>query len=325
MGTLQPQVIFLFSGQGSHYYQMGKEFMDTDAVFAHWMREGEKVLADLGYPSFLQILYGNPQSEPWMDLLFTHPCLVIIQYAMFRMLNSLGIKADAVLGVSVGEIAAAVSAGFCSFEEGIKISLKQAELIVEHCPQGGMTAVLGPPSLYWESTVLHDLVHFAGENFANHFMISGLLQSLKQAEKFLRSLNVNCQALPLSYAFHSSGIIKAKKPFESFCKNITPSTINPTTPLISGLRGKELKRLPDNYLWDVVFEPISFRQTIMQELEGEEEKFYVDLGPSGTLATFVKYNLNSETSQSKSIPLLTPFHNGEKNLSLLQKIIGQCR
>jgi len=325
--NVQPRVIFLFSGQGSHYYQMGKEFMGNDPVFTYWMKEGESILADLGYPSFLKVLYENPQSESWADLLFTHPGLVIIEYATFQMLKNLGIKADAVLGASVGEMSAAAVSEFCSFEDAVKTSLKQAELIVQHCPLGGMISVLAPPSLYRGSKDLQEIVHLAGVNFSNHFMISGLSEPLKEAEKILKSLDVAYQTLPLNYPFHCSEIAKAQGAFANYCltKGIFQSKKSSKISLISGIRSKELKELSDSYFWDVVFEPIPFQHTILEVLEKEEkENLYIDLGPSGTLATFVKYNLKSETSKSRSFPLLTPFHRGGNSLKLLQKVLGSA-
>jgi len=168
--------------------------------------------------------------------------------------------------------------------------------------------------------MLQDFVHFAGVNFANHFMISGLSEPLKKAEQILKSLGITYQPLQLNYAFHSLGIANAKESFESYLKSVVGLNEKSTIPFFSGVKGKELKEFPDNYFWDVIYEPISFRQTVVEVLEKAEGNVYVDLGPSGTLATFVNYNLASKTSTSRVFPLLTPFHNGEKNLALLQKV-----
>lgn len=325
MGS-RSRIIFLFSGQGSHYYQMGQEFMHHNTVFSHWMKIGGRILADLGYPSLLKVLYENPRSKLWTDLCYTHPGLVIVEYATFQLLKSLGINADAVLGTSVGEFSAAAVADFCSFEDAVKTALKQAELIVQYCPLGGMIAVLGPVSLYWNSKTLQDRAHLAGVNFANHFMLSGLSAPLKEAQEILKSLDVYYQVLPLDYAFHCSGIAKAQTAFERYWHTESGVQFKKSAkiPLISSVQGKALKTLPENYFWEVVFEPILFEQTILELLEQEKgNNLYIDLGPSGTLATFVKYNLQAETSKSSIFSLLTPFHTGEKNLKLLQEVLPE--
>lgn len=311
-----PRVLFMFSGQGSHYYQMGKEFMQ-EAVFAEWMQRGDAILEDLGRPAFLKEYYNNPQSTEWSDLLLTHPGLVIIQYATFQLLKSLGIQADAVLGSSVGEFVSAAVAKVWSFEKAVQAAYHQAERITQNCPIGGMVAVLGSSELYWNSDSLNKTVHLAGINFTQHFIISGLFEPLKEAQKTLQSLNVNCQKLPVDYAFHSPEIEAAKLPFETYCKTQHRILKSPEIPLISGIEGRTLEELPTSYFWDAIYEPTDFQKTI-RALETQGETLYVDLGPSGTMATFVKYNL-TPTSPSVAFPLLTPFHTGQKQLKVLQE------
>ena len=73
------------------------------------------------------------------------------------------------------------------------------------------------------------------------------------------------------------------------------------------------------HFWDIVHLPIKFKDTI-ESLEQENNYCYLDVGPSGTLATFVKYNL-SKNSRSKSIPILTPFSQNLINLDNLRDIL----
>lgn len=302
----------MFSGQGSQYYQMGKELQDHP-VFSYWIKQGADILESFGQPSFLKTLYQTQTKEGWNDLLLTHPGLVIIEYAVFQVLKNLGVVPDAVLGFSVGEFSAAVAAEVWTFEEAIKAAYEQAKIVSSLCPQGGMTAVLATPDIYHHSS-LKEYVHLAGINYAEHFMIAGKTDGLQKAHQILTSLKKTFIPLPIDYAFHSQEIAPAQKPFEHYCKKEFQFK-NPTIPLISGLTGLTLEKIPDSYFWDVVYQPSLFQNTI-SILESNFKNFYIDLGPSGTLSTFIKYNLSS-SSQSLGLPLLTPFHNGRKNLEQL--------
>ena len=312
--TKKTRLIFMYSGQGSQYYQMGKELRD-DPIFSYWMKEGEKILKNLGCSSFLETLYDNHTRDPWHDLLSTHPGLVIIEYAVFQVLKNFGVIADAVLGFSVGEFTAVAVAGACTFEEAVKAAFKQAKLVIDLCEKGGMTAILASPNIYKQSSVLNKQVHLAGINCAEHFLISGRSDELMEAHQTLNFLDQTYISLPVDYAFHSKEIEEAQLPFEEYCKTHLQFK-TPKIPLISGLTGLPLTKIPDSYLWDVVHQPLSF-QHVISILEVDDDKtLYVDLGPSGTLATFLKYNL-PQKSQSSGISLLTPFHNGRTNIEKL--------
>jgi bacillaene synthase trans-acting acyltransferase len=304
------RIIFMFSGQGSQYYQMGKELLDNH-VFSHWMQQGAEILASLGQPSFLTALYENQTREAWNNLLLTHPGLVIIEYAVFQVLKSLGVVPDAVLGFSVGEFSAAAVAEILTFEEALTAAYEQAKLVSNLCSKGGMTAVLSSPEVYSQ---LKEHVHLGGVNYDQHFLITGSSDGLREAHRILKSLNKTFISLPVDYPFHSEKIKAAQAPFEQYCQtNIYLK--HPKISLISGKTGLLLTKVPNSYFWDVVYQPLPF-QHVISHLETQGKTLYVDLGPSGTLATFVKYNL-AQTSQSSGIALLTPFHNGKKNIEQL--------
>jgi malonyl CoA-acyl carrier protein transacylase len=75
-----------------------------------------------------------------------------------------------------------------------------------------------------------------------------------------------------------------------------------------------LSSLPENYFWDVARRPIRFRETIAQ-LEQQGAHRYIDVGPAGTLATFLKYAVPETKSAVHAI--LTPFGFDQKNLAAL--------
>lgn len=309
---MKRRIIFMFSGQGSQYYQMGKEFLDHP-TFLHWIKQGADILENLGHPSFLPLLYETTSRESWDDLLLTHPSLVIIEYATFQVLKNLGLQPDAILGFSIGEFSAAAAADILTFEDAVKAAYEQAKIITNLCSIGGMTAVLATPHFY-EQSVLKEYVHLAGINYNEHFMIAGKKDRLEKAHQFLKTSDKTFIPLPVNYAFHSPEIAKAQIPFENYFKKISPLK-TPSIPLISSSTGRPLEKIVDSHFWNVVYEPLNF-QNVISVLESSPINLFIDLGPSGTLATFIKYNL-SKTSHSLAIPLLTPFYNGKKNLEQL--------
>src|SRR3954471_5340073 len=105
---MKKQIIFMFSGQGSQYYQMGKELYEKNAQFKHWMDHCDEIVSPLIQTSLIEVLYrGKGKSESFDNILYTNPALLCVEYSLFKVLNSMGVQPDFLLGYSLGEIIAA--------------------------------------------------------------------------------------------------------------------------------------------------------------------------------------------------------------------------
>ena len=91
----------------------------------------------------------------------------------------------------------------------------------------------------------------------------------------------------------------------------------PRIPIFSAQRAEFVPAMDADFLWEVTRRPVAFR-TSVERLEQSGPHLYVDLGPSGTLAGFVKQNL-SPSSRSEALPLVTPFGRDLRNLALLEE------
>jgi len=89
--------------------------------------------------------------------------------------------------------------------------------------------------------------------------------------------------------------------------------------LVSCAHAAIVDRMDSSHLWDVYRQPIRFQDTIQLLLQ-QQDYIFLDLGPSGTVSNFVKYNLAKE-SQSKPFSILTPFMNDVENLKTVQQYL----
>ncbi|MCU7933277.1 MAG: acyltransferase domain-containing protein [Candidatus Thiodiazotropha sp. (ex Dulcina madagascariensis)] len=309
--------IFMFSGQGSQYYQMGRDLYECHPVFRNTMQEGDIVVKRNIQRSVIDELYRQHESSQFDDLLITHPALVLVECALYQVLVYEGVKPDYVWGSSIGEYAAAVAAGVWCMETALTAAVEQAKYVIQHCPLGGMIAVLAPPALYGDSQELRESAVLAGVNFSNHFMISARNEKLDTAERFLREANAAYLRLPVEYAFHSCDIEEAGNSFEIFCQTLRPFC-TPKVRFVSSMTGREMVNIPRNYFWEVVRNPIRFQKTFSQ-LGITDHGVFIDCGPSGTMATFVKYNLTPDSS-AQLFPILTPYQQAEKQIDTLKSM-----
>lgn len=309
----------MFSGQGSQSYQMGKELFEKEPVFQEWMKKGDTLLQDLTGESITEHIYSDQfkKSDIFDNLILTHPAIFLVEYALAQTILSRGIEPDYVLGTSMGEFASSVLAGVLSYEDALTAVVQQAQLIEQSCPPGGMIAILSEPAIFEQYPILHENSVIAGINFSNHFVVTALQKEIAVIEQFLNEEKISYQTLPVRVPFHSNGIDGAAESYKTFLAR--QHYLDPQIPLISCARAQMLQKIPDGYFWDIVRSPIEMQKTIDYS-QTLGDCFYLDLGPSGTLATFVKYN-KTEAPQLESFGLLTPFGQDIKSLERLEQTL----
>jgi acyl transferase domain-containing protein len=312
------KMIWMFAGQGAQYFQMGRELYERETVFRDFMDRGDQLARDLINVSLVELIY-RPRAdrfEPFRRLLYTHPAIVLFECAAAELLKRRGLLPDYLLGYSLGEYACLVVAEALTFEEAFVALIKQAELIEYSAPPGGMLAVLESaelvkryPDAFRECTV-------AAYNFPRNFVVSAPKVALQQLQRFLQPKGINSVELPLDYPFHSQQIDVVRTALESIAGRLPINS--PKIPIITAANGEFLGTPSANHLWDVIRNPVNFAKTI-QQLESSGPYFYVDLGPSGSMATAVKYNV-SKDSRSEFLTVASPFGHETKNLeNLLEK------
>lgn len=317
---MKRRTVFMFSGQGSQYFHMGKELYDQHPVFREVFDRGDAYIRTRAGFSVAAEIYGGSRGDLCDDLRLSHPALIIVEYALFRTLISEGIQPDLLWGSSLGEIVAAVAADVLPLESALDAVLEQVRVVTANVAPGGMLAVVEHPDLYDELVRAGHGLTLAGINFARHFTVAGDPATLTTVEALLKSRQIVCQRLPVKYAFHSAAIDVVESAYRGFCSRL-PLTGQPSIPYLSGVYGNRLDSIDTDYFWNVIRRPMRFGETIAS-LEQEGPCDYVDCGPSGTLATFAKYNL-APGSASATFPILTPFHQGvQKIAQLRQKLQG---
>jgi bacillaene synthase trans-acting acyltransferase len=167
-------IVFMYSGQGSQYYQMGRSLFEENNIFRTAMLKADQLYQDMTGSSVLKILYAdqNTLGLPFIETLVTHPAIFMIEYALTEVLFSLNIRPNLVLGSSLGEFAAMVTAGVLSFETALTTVIKKAQILQQYCPPGGMMAILHNVELFDTHAWLYENAELAAINFDSHFVIA---------------------------------------------------------------------------------------------------------------------------------------------------------
>ncbi|MEM7396296.1 MAG: acyltransferase domain-containing protein, partial [Verrucomicrobiota bacterium] len=284
---------------------MASDLYEEDPVFRRTLEDCSEVLAPVIGASLCNLIYDSTvdRSHPFDHTPYTHPAICAVQFALARSLEARGFEPDFVMGYSVGEIAAHMVSGALTMEDGLKAAADQARRLEDRTPVGGMVAILESAELFDRRPELFQGMEVAGWNFDKHFAVSGDAASVARLEAGLKESGTMHQTLPVNRAFHSIHMEPIRTDYLTALSqlNISP----PSVRIVSPTEGGFLDATPPDFFWTVLRQPVHFQKTMVW-LEESGPYHYVDLGPAGTLSTFVKYCL-PKSSISEQHSIVTPF------------------
>lgn len=316
------KVVLMFSGQGSQYYSMSRDLYDHHGTFRYWMNYCASVAEGHLGVNLVDLIFSEraDKHEPFARTLYTSPAIFMVNYSVAQTLMDEGIEPDLLLGYSLGEIVALSVSGLVSVEDAIGFLIRSSRLVEERTPRGSMLAILHSRNIVDEYPDEFGDTTIASFNFSRSFVLAGRLERLKNVQHFLAQKSILTQLLPIECGFHSPLIDAVESDYKALGESVCTEEIR--IPVISSAYSGRLdrERITPRYYWDLIRGPVNFDRTICS-LEESGPYLYIDAGPSGTLATFVKYLLKSD-SQSKALPLLDQFGYNMRNLSKVQAACG---
>jgi acyl transferase domain-containing protein len=301
----------MFSGQGSQYFAMGQSLYESRPAFRRCMDRMDALVQDLTGRSIVKALYyeGRRKSEVFDDIRLTHPALFAVQWALAQTLIEADLAPDLTLGTSLGSFVAAAVSGCLAVENAMTTVVHQASIVERCCLPGVMIAIFASP-MALDSEGLDDLCVIVSRNSSTHFVVAAPQSSAATIETALRKKGLIFQRLNVAFAFHSRWIDEARLPFEKCLRQLVFRLAS--VPFVSCVEPEILQVLPDNYFWQVTREQIRFNDAIAC-LEARGHYRYIDLGPTGSAATLLKYGL-PPTSLSKTAVIFSPFGQDLENL-----------
>ncbi len=207
------EIVFMFSGQGSQYFHMGRSLYEDNRTFRGWMIRLDEIARQSLGKSVVETLYSDVhrKGDPFDRMLLTHPAIFMVEYSLAQALIHAGVRPDMVLGVSLGAFAAATVAGFIEVDDAFAAVMQQAIAVEQLCEPGGMTAVLGAPSLFSED-FLASRSELAAVNFSSHFVVSARRPELDAVEAALQELIDAWSKLPDAVRAAVLVMVRAARP-----------------------------------------------------------------------------------------------------------------
>ncbi|HEU5276253.1 MAG TPA: SDR family NAD(P)-dependent oxidoreductase [Xanthobacteraceae bacterium] len=281
--TSKPSTAFLFPGQGAQRAGMAAELYRTHSVFREAMDRCRALAEPHLEHDLLAVIFAPASDDALVNRTdYTQPALFAVEYALAQLLKSWGIVPDAVIGHSLGEIAAACLADVMTLEDAMRLVIARGALM-QRVPGGGaMAAIFAEHSVV--SALLHKIGHeitVAAMNGPLNTVVTGERDSLKVLSDELDRQNISYRVLRISNAFHSPRTDPILDDFESVAAGIEQHA--PKLPLISNLTGELTTAAPDKSYWRRhLREPVRFGDGMLA-LARLEPQTFVEVGPHPVL------------------------------------------
>ncbi|GAA2248231.1 hypothetical protein GCM10010145_14330 [Streptomyces ruber] len=301
-------VLLLFPGQGSQHARMAVGLYGHDPVFTAAMDEvfdAYDVTADGEGRRLRADWMSEHPAVPLDHVTRSQPLLFAVDYALGRMVTAATGRPWALLGHSVGEMAAAALAGVFTLRDAAGLLLDRVRRLAP-APPGGMLAVAaGEDAL---APYLGDgEVTVAAVNSPRQTILAGPDGPLRAVTRRLRQAGLTCREVPSMTAFHSPVLAPyAAGAAERFAA--TPVTA-PRVPLHSGYRrGLVTARVAadPSYWAGHPVETVRFWPALDAVLTSRTEVVCLETGPGQGLSTIARRHPTVRSGRNTVVPLLPP-------------------
>ncbi|CAF1473328.1 unnamed protein product [Adineta ricciae] len=297
--TSAVETVFVFSGQGSHYFRMGKELFDSCFIFRRDILEYDNLCQRQNFPSFKALIDGTAENLEALSPIQTQLAFIALQLALANLWLYYGIKPTLVIGHSLGEYAALCVAGVLSVNDVFYLVGKRASLMTALCTQDthAMLAVMRDATAVSQDLQQNkNSCEIACFNSPQCTTVAGRISQISILQTFYESIGVKTSKLETSFAFHSSQMDPILADFRFNARGVSFS--KPNIPVASTLLGNIVQQegvFSVDYLCRHARDPVRFSEALGAcDKSGivDEQTRWLEIGPSDVCLNMAKSVLN---------------------------------
>jgi len=298
------KLAFVFAGQGTQWAGMGSELLETEPVFRAAVERCDALLGRYAKWSLIDELRADRSRSRLFDTEIAQPAIFALQVGLVALWESWGIKPQAVVGHSAGEVAAAYVAGILSLEDALKVIFHRGRLMQRATGKGKMMAVKMPRERLEQVLAMDGpRLSLSALNSPNSFTISGDPEIIEERLASLSQEGIAARLLPGDYAFHSQQMESLQEELADALQDLRPRPSE--LQIFSTLTGQSAgEREYDRLYWArQIREPVLFDQAVNRLISGGF-RLFVEIGPHPALAGSIAQSLRHHEYQGLALSSL---------------------
>jgi acyl transferase domain-containing protein/NAD(P)-dependent dehydrogenase (short-subunit alcohol dehydrogenase family)/acyl carrier protein len=300
----RPRIAFVFPGNGWQWQGMGRELLATEPVFRMALEECSRVIERETGWSPIDRLLDESEASRFGEIPVIQPVLFALQVALAALWRSWGVRPDAVVGHSLGEVAAAHVAGILTLEDAVRIACRRSSLL-QRAAGRGETALVELTLDEAESALggSEDRVWVAGSNSSRSTLLSGDPTALAEVLARLESRGVFCRRIQMGFAAHCPQMDPVCDDLREALREIAPRPAE--IPLIStvDVRAVEGAELNAGYWVRNLRLPVRFSSAI-DLLVAAGDSVFVEMSAHPVLLPAVEQELRHLGRSGRMLPSL---------------------
>ena len=309
------KIVWVFPGQGSQWPGMGRDLLEQEPVFYAAIKECDRVMRKYVGWSVLDRLQMDEEHANLKGIDVIQPVLFAIEVALAALWRSWGIEPDAVVGHSMGEVAAAYVAGALSLDDAAWIICARSKLLLRTSGKGAMAAVELP--LDQAKVIVRDYVgrvSVAVNNSPRSTVLSGDPEALAEILELLADNDIFGRLVNVDVASHSPQMDQLHDDLLNLMARVQPRST--AIPMYSTVRGGIINgsELTASYWVNNLREPVLFLTAIQGLLEDDFDIF-MEMSPHPILVGAIRQTI--EQSEKPGLALASMRRNEEGRAALL--------
>ncbi|QIS13618.1 type I polyketide synthase [Nocardia arthritidis] len=316
----RPGIVFAFPGAGAQYSGMGAGLYRDEPVFAAMIDECANAVKPVLDYDIRDLVTGVAPRHEADDVRYGQPALFAVSLATAATLRGFGIEPDAVLGHSLGEYAAAVTAGMLGAADAARLVAVRSRAVARTAPGAMLAVALGETDLR-DVLADHPKVAIAAINAADSCVVSGPAAAIDDLTLVLTGVGIHTNRLRIDAALHSPAVAAAVDALRDAAARaaLSPARL----PLYSTLTGAAIRFADAEHWVRQLCEPVQFR-TAIRAAAGAEPTIVVQIGPGATLASLARRNAPAGlTAAFTTLPGADENSAGDSDRAALLTAVGQ--
>jgi len=299
------KLVFVFPGQGGQWFGMGRRLLEQEAVFREVVEGCDRAMRPYGDWSLLAELTATDATQSRLNEIdIIQPALFAIQVALAALWRSWGIEPQAVVGHSLGEVAAAYVAGALSLDDAVRVICHRSQLVKRTIGQGAMAAV--ELSIEEARRVLvdsEDRVSIAVSNGPTSTVLSGDPAALAAILDQLQRRDIFCRMVKVDFASHSPQMEPLRADLLQALEGLQPRA--ESVPIYSTVTGQVSHGLEfDPLYWARnMREPVLF-STAVQRLVEDGHDIFLEISPHPILLSAMQQGFHHFGQEVAVLPSL---------------------